>query len=336
MIIKQSMTRAVAALTLVLAFGTSGYMLIEGWTPLEAVWMVVITLTTIGFGEVHHLTDAGRVFTIVLIMGGVSVGAFAVSQITRAVLEGELTEAWRRRRRNRQMLELNDHFIVVGYGRLGRAVVQELRDAGVSFCVIERDPSRLRECEELGICPVVLGDGADDAVLREAGLERAKGLAVAVEQGAEAIFVTLSARELNPSLNIVTRVEGGGDSLKARRAGASKVVSPQGIGGWRMAHSLIRPNATHFLDLATLAAHDSIMLDELLVRPNSSLVGQSIKRMGARELHGVNIVALHRRDGTLIPTPRATDIIEADDVIIVIGEPKGVRALAKLARAAEH
>lgn len=228
------------------------------------------------------------------------------------------------------MNKLNQHFIVVGHGRLGRAIVDELTDAGAAFCVIERDPNKVRELEALARCPVIVGDGADDAVLMQAGIDRARGVAVAVEQGAESIFVTLSAHELNPELTIVTRVEGLADSVKARRAGATNVVSPLGIGGWRMAHSLLRPNATHFLDLATLAAHDAIMLDELLVQPGSSLAGRTLEYLAIREVHGVNIVALRRRDGSMIPAPRATDRVEVEDVLIVIGAPQGVRALAKL------
>ena len=195
----------------VLFIGVSGYMWLEGWSFLDALWMVVISLTTIGYGEVHPLSTSGRVFTIGLIMGGVSVGAYAVGAMTRAILEGDLAAELRRRRRIRIMNRLNNHYIVIGYGRLGRSVAQELKDAGVPFCVVDREPARVAEAEaHLGV-PVIVGDGAEDSVLREAGIARARGVAVAAGMGAESVFATLSVRQLNPTCHIVTRVETGSE-----------------------------------------------------------------------------------------------------------------------------
>lgn len=312
---------------LVVLVGVGGYMWIEGWSALDALWMVVITLTTIGFGEVHPLSPAGRLFTIGLIVGGVSVGAYAISAFTRALLEGDLIAQVRRRRRRRQMETLKDHFIVIGYGRLGRAVAMELRDSGMPFCVIERDPAKIAEAEEHLNVPVVPGDGSDDEVLRTAGILRAKGVAVAAGMGAESIFATLSARQLNPGAYIVTRAETTAELSKARRAGANAVVSPYGIGGWRMAHGLLRPNASHFLDLATLSAHADFVLEEFLVPKDSSVAGKTCRDLRIREVHNVSVVAIRRADGTFIAVPSADDLLQEHDVIIVVGKPEGVQAL---------
>lgn len=225
------------------------------------------------------------------------------------------------------METLKDHFIVIGFGRLGRAVAMELHDSGMPFCVIERDPAKIAEAEEHLKVPVVQGDGSDDEVLRAAGILRAKGVAVAAGMGAESIFATLSARQLNPNAYIVTRAETTAELSKARRAGANAVVSPYGIGGWRMAHGLLRPNASHFLDLATLSAHADFVLEEFLVPAGSKAAGKTCRDLRIREVHNVSVVAIRRADGTFIAVPSADDLLQEHDVIIVVGKPEGVRAL---------
>lgn len=325
---KRPLAISLLALALVIALGTTGYVLIEGWRPLDALWMVVITLTTIGFAEVHPPSDTGRLFTIGVIVSGVSIGAYALSAFTRALLEGDIVKEVRRRRRRRKMERLSDHYIVIGFGRLGRSVAGELRDAGVPFCVVERDPGRIQEAEETLKVPVIVGDGSDDDALRAAGIDRARGVAVAAGMGAESIFATLSARQLNPSVYIITRAETAADLAKAKRAGADAVVSPYGIGGWRMAHGLLRPMASHFLDLATVSAHEDIMLEEFLVPQDSSAVGKSCRELRIREQHNVSVVAILRADGSMLAAPGADDLLLAGDVVIVVGKPAGVRGLA--------
>jgi voltage-gated potassium channel len=326
--LRRSLAIALGLLAAVLCVGTIGYQVVEGWRFLDALWMVTITLTTIGFGEIHPLSDLGRIFTMGLIVAGVSVGTYAMSALTAEIIEGDFAAAMKRRRRERAMSQLNDHYIVVGAGRLGATIVGELLDSGVKVVVVDREPGSLRTMEERGL-PVVAGDGSHDDVLRAAGIERARGVAVAVDDPASAVFVTLSARELNPKLNIITRIDDGENSLKARRAGASSVVSPHTMGGWRMAHGLIRPNATSFLDLALLSAYEDILLDEFAVADGSSAVGKSLADLRFSEHHAVLVVAIRRRDGTLVSVPRGDHRLAAGDVLIVIGAPQGVRALAE-------
>ena len=301
-------------------------MSIEGWSALDAFWMVTITLTTIGYGEVRPLSPAGRIFTIVLISSGVSVGTYAMTQLTRSVLEGDLARAYRDRRRRLTMRMLDQHQIVIGYGRLGRIVAGELLDAGHDVAVIERDPVVCEEIASAGI-PVIQGDGADDDCLRNVGIERARGVAITAAPVAEAIFVTLSARQLNPTVPILTRVESDEGAVKARRAGATGVVSPHIMGGWRMAHGLTRPHTTTFLDLATLAEHDDIMLDEIEVEAAAGLEDCTLAKLGMRHQHRVLIVAIRRPSGEMVVTPQATTNIHTGDVLIVIGEPARVRHL---------
>lgn len=322
-------SRAFALLAGVFFIGTAGYVVIEGWSVLDAFWMVTITLTTIGFGEVHPLTDAGRIFTILLVVSGVSVGTYAMTQLTRAVLEGDLARAYAERRRQRVMQQLENHHIVVGYGRLGRIVTHELHDTGAAVVIIERDPELVRELLDHGI-PALAGDASDDELLREAGIERAKGVAITAAPVAEAIFITLSARQLNSTVPILTRVESDEGAVKARRAGATGVVSPHIMGGWRMAHGLVRPHSTSFLDLATLAEHDDIMLDEIRVHPDSGWSGLTLKDLGQRTRHGNIIVAIRKASGEMHVTPGATSQLCSEDLLIVIGEPAKVRLLNQL------
>lgn len=316
---------SVALLAGVVAVGVAGLMVIEGWSLLEAAWMVLITLTTIGFGEIHPLSDAGRVFTMGLIVAGVSVGTYAMGQVTTLIVEGQLPAWLRQERRRRRMKELDGHVIVVGYGRLGRTVVDEMLANGIPVALIEKDPALVKEAEETRGLPAFVGDGADDDLLRAAGITRARGVAVAVSSGAEAVYTTLSARQLAPKGYIVTRVADAEHAVKARRAGADEVVSPHTMGGWRMAHALVRPHTSSFLDLAMLSSHQDIQLDEVEVPERAMAVGHTVRRLAAHDRYGVLIIAIRRRDGTLVPAPRSEEVVQAGDVLMLIGPPVQTR-----------
>lgn len=320
---------SVVLLVAIAVIGLVGFMAIEGWSPFDALWMVVITLTTIGFGEIHPLSPPGRAFTIGLILAGVSVGTYAMGSLTQMIVEGQLQEMLRQRRRRKQMKALWNHFIVVGYGRLGQAIAEELHASGVPVCVVEMDAEKVKAAEAHRLYPVVQGDGANDDVLRLAGVERARGIAVAVDASAQAVYVTLSARELNPKLTIVTRVDDTAEALKARRAGASSVVSPYTMGGWRMAHELIRPHATSFVDLLTLATHGDVQLQEFAVVAGSPLVGASLAELRLSDDTGAMVVAIRRADGALVPAPRGPERFQVGDVLIAIGTATAIQKLAE-------
>lgn len=323
------MALSLLMLVLVFVFGVVGYMQIEGWPAFDALWMVVITLTTIGYGEPLPLSVPGRVFTMGLVLGGVTIATYALSAVTQALLEGELQAYVQQRRQRRRMKRMNDHYIVIGYGRLGQVVAQELLESSGPICVIERDPKRCEELRRRDI-PVIEGDGADDEHLRAAGIDRCKGVAVTTAPAAEAIFATLSVRQLRADVPILTRVESDEEGVKARRAGATKVVSPLIMGGWRMAHGLARPHAATFLDLAMLAEAQNVTLDELLVEPGTVKPGATVASLAVGSQHGVLIVAIRRADGSLVTTPGAEVPIASGDVLIVIGEHAKVHQLAQL------
>ena len=271
------------------------------------------------------MSDWGKLWTVGLIFSGAGVGTYALSRITRALIEGDLITELRRSQRRRTVERMEDHYIIVGAGRLGQSVLEEMLAAGCKICVVERDEQEVELLQRRGI-PVIQGDGSHDDVLRAAGVERARGMAVAVHSGAEATFVTLSARHLAPDLAIATRAADQEEAMKARRAGASSVVSPFNMGGWRMAHGLIRPDTSHFLDLATLSMHDELLLDELLIPESSPVIGETLRRLNIRGRYGLLVVALRKRSGELIPIPKADQVFGAGDVVIIIGKPTGVRA----------
>ena len=316
----------------ILGVGTAGYVFIEGWSVLDALWMVAITLTTIGYGEVQPLSSEGRIFTMAYLAGGLSVGTYAVTRLTSALLEGDIVQLYRDNRRRRLMKSLVDHYIVIGFGRLGEVVVRELLETGSPVCIVESDPDVVERLERDGAMVVLQGDGAEDEVLRAAGIERARGLAVTAAPVAQAIFVTLSARQLNPEIPILTRVDSDESSVKARRAGASAVVSPHIMGGWRMAHGLARPHTTNFLDLATLAEHDDIMLDEVEVDAGSKWVGRTLGEMQVAREQGVIVVAIRRVSGEMEVTPSAATPLFADDILIVVGTPERVNGFNRVIR----
>ncbi len=326
----RAIPRAIGLLLGIIIGGIVGYRLIEGWSFTDAAWMVVITLTTIGFGEIHPLSPTGRWFTMGLIIAGVGVGAYAMGQITQLAVEGELGRWVRARRWRREMSALSGHYIVIGYGRLGRAVVAELLSSGARVCVIERGPI-LEELRHKGhSVPFFIGDGAEDAVLRQAGIDRARGVAITAAPVADAIFATLSVRQLHPTVPILTRIEHEAEAAKARRAGATAVVSPLSMGGWRMAHGLLRPHASSFFDIATLAEHDDLQLEEIPIASVGPAVGRTLAELAAGERSRVLVVAIRRSDGRMVATPAGDARVDAGDVLIVIGEPQKVRAYAEL------
>lgn len=313
----------------VVAVGTIGYRLIEGWTWLESFWMVMITVTTIGFGEIHPLSDAGRVFTLLLIGGGLSIATYAATSVTRQLVEGDLLDAYRRERKRRELAMLRDHYIVAGCGRLGLEIIEELLHAGQR--VVAVDPSadaepRFRHAR----LTFLRGDAAHDAVLAEAGLERARGLAVATASDAVNVLITLSARQLRPEMPISTRVSESEMEDKAMKAGATTVLNPFLAGGARMANNLLRPHTYGFLDLALSRKHAELSIEDIRIRPNTALVGP-LSSLKLRERFGVTAIAVTRPDGEMLPVPTAETRVGPGDVLIVVGRPEQIAAFVKVA-----
>jgi voltage-gated potassium channel len=308
-----------APLVLVLV-GTSGYVLLEGWTLFDALYMTVITLATVGYAETHTLSQGGRVFTIVLIMGGVFTLFYAAIEAIRAVATGDLARILARRRMARSLAELNNHVIVCGYGRMGRAVCAEFAAMKRPYVVIEK--RELEEGEEPPLGVFLHGDATSDHSLERAGIVRARALVAVVGSDADNLYVTMSSRLLNENLFIVARAEDDHAEAKLLRAGASRVVSPYALTGYKVAQSVARPTVVDFIEVATDQQQLDLSIEETRVGPGSRLIGKSLAQARLREEFGVIVVAIKRPSGKMLYNPNPGEALGENDVLVVVGDPK--------------
>jgi voltage-gated potassium channel len=317
---------ALAALTLV---GTLGFRWVEDLTFLDALYMAVITLSTVGYQEVAPSSMASRLYTVGFIIVGVGTAFYAVVALAGFLLEGRLRSILGRTAMNRQIQSLSDHVVVCGYGRLGRSVADSLRTSGTPVAVIEQDPDLEPELTASGL-PFTLGSATEDGVLSAAGIERAQALVAATSSDADNVFIALSARELNPEIALHARAESEAGLRRLRLAGADQVVSLHGLGGQRIANAIVRPAVTDFIELAAPGSETPIDLEEVRIHPRSSLVGTTV---GGLEEHDVrvSVVAVKRCDGPTHLHPGAEDVIGSGDHLVVVGDRGNLKRLADLA-----
>ena len=306
------------------ALGTAGFIIIERWNFLDALYMTIITLTTVGYGEVHKLSTEGRIFNIFLIIGGVGTVFYALSRGAKLVLEGELQEMFGRKRLEKKIKDLHNHYIICGYGRMGRIICRELNAKKEEFIVIEKNPDKLHEKENILIME---GDATQDAVLIEAGIEKARGLISVLPTDAENLFVVLSARGLNPQLLIVARAGEEGSGQKLLRAGADRVTSPYHIGGLHIAHTILKPAVVDFIEFATKSGNIDLQMEEVTISERSRLVGVTLDEGGIGRDLGIIIVAIRKSSGEMKFNPTSHNIIEAGDTLIALGEIPKLKVL---------
>jgi len=321
----------VVVLVALLVGGTLGYRTVGGWDWLDALYMTVITITTVGFHEVRPLGPSGRVFTMVLALGGVFTAFYAAAEFIRAVVTGEIRTVLGRQRMENLLAHLHDHLVVCGFGRMGRLVCEEFSSAGLPFVVIDRNPAVFEDFSIPHGIPLP-GDATTDEVLKKAGVDRARALVTAAASDADNLYVAMSARFLNEKLFIVARAESDGAERKLLRAGATRVVSPYSIGGHRVAQAVLRPNAMEFLELATRSAHLELQIEEAVLRSGSPLVGQSLKTSPVRSELGIIIVGIKKPDGKMLFNPNPDTVLEAGDVLITLGHRQQLDRLETLAR----
>jgi voltage-gated potassium channel len=315
---------AVGALAVVIASGTLGYVLF-GFGLLDALYQTVTTVTTVGFQEVRPLGPGERLFTMGLIVFGVGTVLYALSAVIEGLLEGHLRDQYGRRRMERTIEGMSGHVIVCGWGRVGRAMAGFVSGAETPVVVIDRDPERL---EGIGL-PTVVGDATEDAVLRRAGIERARALVAALDTDAGNLFVTVSARALQPSLFVVARARLEGTEEKLRRAGADRVVNPQRIGGARMAAFVLQPNVAEFLDVVMHDGRLEFRLEEVKVTASSPVAGASLRDAHVRDETGALVLALRHPDGRFTTNPEPDQRIAAGDVLIAVGTAAQLGALER-------
>ena len=321
-------------LAFALVYGTAGFVVLEGFPLIDALYMTVTTLTTVGFGEIQPLSPAGRLFTISLIMVGVVVVFDLFAMFTSLVASGRLNEILGRRSMERTIRSLHDHYIICAYGRVGRAAARELGERGAAVVVVERQPDLEPLLVEAGLA-YVIGDSTDEAVLEEAGIRRAKGLLCAVDSDAINVYITLTARALNPELLIIARASSPESVDKLHRAGSDRVVSPYVVSGVRMASMALSPAVLEFADMVNLAS--DLRVEELVIGQGSPLKSRTISEVCAPHA-GVMVLAVRKPAGELVIPPRADTVIQEDDFLIAVGPVAALSQLADEAgpRGAQH
>jgi voltage-gated potassium channel len=318
---------ALAFFALLMVAGTGGYSIIEGWSILDSLYMTVITLSTVGFGELRPLSDMGKLFTSVLILAGVGILFYTLTKVTEALVEKRL---FHRRRVQMDIKRTSQHVIVCGYGRMGETVCSQLIERGVPLVVVEKDPALYEKLDESGILHII-GDATDDALLMEAGVQRAKALATVLPHDAENLFITLTARTLNNQLTIVTRASNEKNEPKMLAAGADRVLNPYRNGGRQMVRQLLHPSVTEFIDVISASGQTELSLEEVELQEGSSLIGVSLRDAPIRQEMDVIVVGIRRARQGLIFNPPSDMAPQAGDVLVALGRLENLRKLERLA-----
>lgn len=311
---------------LIIGFGTAGYMAIEGWELLDAFYMTVITMGTVGYNEVHEISKTGRLFTVLLIFFGVGYFVYLAGVVVQFMVEGRMRTILGRRRLDKKIDRLNDHYIICGYGRIGRVLCKNLQRKPLDLVVIEYNRELIPVMDEDKVL-YVCGDVSDEANLIKAGIKRAKGLVAVLATDADNVFLVLTARQLNPDIHIVARACHVESKSKLRAAGANNVESPYEMGGVSMARRIIRPTVTNFLDLAFTYSRKDIQMEEIPVSPSSALSNVMLKDSGIRQQFNLIIIAVKKPDDSMLFNPSFETLIKAGDTVIAVGEEANLKKL---------
>jgi len=310
--------------------GTIGYATIEDWGFFESLYMTVITLATVGYREVHTLSQAGKIFTICLIVFGVGTLAYTISSMIQFMVEGQFRQFLGRKKVQKKINRLTGHYIICGYGRIGQRIAREFAAKPIPFVVVENHPDRYQRLEDDEFL-YIEGDATRDEVLEQAGIHKAKGLITSVTSDSANVFIILTARGINPKLYILARASEEGAEVKLRRAGANKVVSPYTIGASRMAQAILRPSVVDFIDIV-VGRNDSLELqmEEIPVVAESELVGKTLRQSELRKKLKLIIVGI-KHNKQMIFNPDADTIIEAGQILIALGEHPDIQKLELIA-----
>lgn len=321
---------ALTVLAFVISGGTIGFMLIEGWGFLDSIYMTIITISTVGFEEVHPLSSGGKLLGIAIILTGVGSAGFAVGTAARIMLEDRIREAFGRRFM-KAIGKLKDHYIICGFGRMGRIICEELTERDVPFVVMEISEDALGELEREGYL-FLKGNATNDEDLIEAGIERAAGLVSVVTEDTQNVFIVLTARGLNPKLNIVARSATEESVKKLVRAGANKVVSPYFVGGHRIAQAIMRPTVLDFLETIVQNKEMNLRLEEAKVSPKSPLVGKTLSDSGLRKDFNIILFAVKSATGTMLFNPSSDTEFKAGDTLVILGDTSDLNGFDKVVK----
>ncbi|RJR41375.1 MAG: potassium channel protein [Deltaproteobacteria bacterium] len=328
MLTLRKIAQLTGSLAAILVLGSLGYVWLEGWSFFDSLYMTVTTLATVGYREVHPLSRAGQVYNMILILSGMGVLFYIVTSLARVVVEGEIAEALGKRKLLQKIKKLSGHYIICGFGRIGEIIARQLKERGIPLVIIDNNPQSLSKLGESAYF-YLAGDATKEEILLEAGIERARGLVSVVHSDASNVYIVLTARSLNPALFIVARGEEPGAERKLIRAGADKVESPYEMGGRKMAHTILRPTVTTFMELAM---HEGVewSMEEIRVGEASAMIGQPLKDSGIRRQYELIVVAIKRADGEMLFNPTPETLVLAGDTLILMGMRKNLEALEEI------
>ena len=326
--VSQRIIRGCVILMVVLLVGTGGYMLFEHWDFMDALYMTVITITTVGYREVGPVSGTGRIFTIFIIFFGVGIIAYILGLAAQVMVDTQVRSLIGRRKLGQKLKSLKDHYILCGFGRIGSIIARELWESKIPMVVIDTDPDIMEDLESEGI-PYINDDATSDEVLLNAGIERAVGIVSVVASDADNLFITMTARGLNPELFILARADEEATEKKLLRAGANRVMMPYLIGGHKMAQAIIKPAVTDFLDFTFQSKDIGLEMEEVRVGGNSRLNGLALMDSGIRQELDVIIVAVRKKDGEMQFNPSSQTRIEAGDTLISLGKRDDLAKLEK-------
>ncbi|MFC1909073.1 potassium channel family protein [Chloroflexota bacterium] len=322
---RQRFLRALIIMFSIVVAGVIGYMIIEKWSFFDALYMTVITLSTVGYDEVNHLSQAGRIFSIVLIVGGVGGMLYTMTTIVQYFVEGQMGNIFGRRRMQEKISKLKDHIIVCGYRRVGREVAHVFEDEGIPFVVVDIQSEAIEEATNDG-CLYIQGNATSDEVLTKAGIHQARALVAALGSDVENVYIILSAKGIRPDIFIVARTSAEESRSKLMRAGADRVISPHRIGGRRMALLTLRPLVVDFIDTTMHSRHGEMMLENIKVGEGSPVAGVTVKE-GLTCCGAAGILAVRKENGNLIANPQDGMLLEFGDELVVIGTREQLRIL---------
>ncbi len=301
-------------------------MVIENWPFMDALYMTIITLGTVGYGEVHDVSTQGRIFTLLLIVLGGGFFLYVISDIIKFLVEGRIRHVLGRYKLDTQIKKLRGHFIVCGYGRVGKELTQYLIQKYIDVVVIEKDKNRIDEMNDDGVL-YLIGEAGNEDILLRAGIERAKGAIAVIATDAENVFLVLLAKQLNPDIFIVTRASQESSKKTLAAAGADKVISPFDIGARRMAHAILRPTVIEFLEMAFADTETDIQIEEILIKPASRLAGVALVDSSIRKDMNLIILSIKKHQGQMLFNPTAEVTFEPGDIVVAMGSAKDLGQL---------
>ncbi|HBC75697.1 MAG TPA: potassium channel protein [Candidatus Wallbacteria bacterium] len=328
--LRRKLVNAFILIVFIFVSGVMGYVWLEGWSFFDALYMTVITLASVGYGETHELSANGRLFTIFLIVIGMGAFVYAISMVTALIIEGELNGYLRRKKMKAKIDKLHSHYIICGVGSVGRHVIDELYKTNRAFVAIDKDIVQLDKihCKESIL--FIQGDASEDDILIQAGIKRAAGLVCALPSDKDNLFIVITAKSLNPTIRIVTRAMEDDSIPKLRKAGADSIVSANAIGGMRMASEMIRPKVVSFLDKMLRSQDASLRVEELSLGRESTLIGKTLREANINDATGLLVIATNNdQSGEYRHNPKSNYVFKNDDVLIVIGNAEQVNECRK-------